>query len=104
MSKLLSLAAVAAAVLVAASAAFAVTAKPSITKFTPSTAKPGATVTITGKDLTGAKSVMVGSLKATFKVKSSTTITATVPTKAKSGKITVVTKNGTAVSSAMLKV
>jgi uncharacterized protein (TIGR03437 family) len=98
-------AAVATAVLVAAAASsLAVTAKPSITKFTPSTAKPGAMVTITGTDLTGVKAVEFNGLKATFKAVSATKVTATVPSKAKSGKITVVTKAGTAVSSTMLKV
>jgi uncharacterized protein (TIGR03437 family) len=102
-SKLVSLGAVAVAVLVTASAAFAV-AKPSITKFAPTTVKPGASFTITGKDLMGATKVEVNGMKATFKVVSSTKITAKVPAKAKSGKVTVVTKGGTAVSSAMLKV
>ena len=94
---------VAAVALVAASASLAVTAKPSITRFTPTTAKPGATITIMGKDLSGAKTVEVAGLKAPFKVVSASKITATVPAKAKSGKITVVTKTGTAVSAAALK-
>jgi hypothetical protein len=97
-------AAVAAAALVTASSSLAVTAKPSITRFTPSTAKPGTMVTIMGKDFTGAKAVEFNGLKTTFKVVSATKITAKVPAKAKSGKITVVTKTGTAVSSAILKV
>lgn len=108
MSKLLAQAGFGAAVavlaLVAASASLAVTAKPSITTFTPSTAKPGATVTIMGKNLKGAKTVEFAGLKGTFKVVSAGKITAKVPTKAKSGKITVVTSAGTAVSSSTLKV
>jgi hypothetical protein len=106
-SKLLRIgfgAAVAALALVAASASLAVTAKPSITRFTPSTAKPGATVTIMGKNLKGAKAVEFAGLKGTFKVVSTTKITAKVPGKAKSGKIAVVTSAGTAVSSSTLKV
>jgi hypothetical protein len=97
-------AAVAAIALVAVSAALAVAAKPSITAFTPSAAKPGATVTIEGKNLKGAKAVEFAGLKGTFKVVSAAKITAKVPAKAKSGKISVVTSSGTAVSSSMLKV
>jgi hypothetical protein len=95
---------VTAAALVTASASLAVTAKPSITHFTPTTAKVGATVTIMGKNLTGAKTVEFAGLKAPFKVVSASKITATVPSKARSGKITVVTKTGTAVSAAVLKI
>ena len=109
MSKLLSRlgfgATVAVVALVAVSASLAVTAQPSITTFTPSTAKPGVMVTITGKNLKGAKAVEFAGLKATtFKVDSATKITAKVPAKAKSGKIAVVTSTGTAMSSTTLKV
>jgi hypothetical protein len=97
-------AAVVALALVAVSASLAVTAKPSITAFTPSTVKPGATVTIKGKNLKGAKAVEFAGLKGTFKVVSAAKITAKVPAKAKSGKISVVTSAGTAVSSSTLKV
>jgi hypothetical protein len=96
--------AVTAAALVAVSASLAVTAKPSITSFTPSTAKPGVMVTINGKNLKGTKAVEFAGLKGTFKVDSASKITAKVPTKAKSGKISVVTSAGTAVSSSTLKV
>lgn len=92
-------------VLAVSSTALAATSKPAITRFTPTTAKVGTMVTITGKNLTGAKTVEFDGLKAvTFKVVSATKITAKVPTKAKSGKISVVTKNGTAMSSASLKI
>jgi len=97
-------AAVAALALVAVSASLAVTAKPSITSFTPTKAKPGVMVTITGKNLKGAKTVEFAGLKGTFKVVSAGKITAKVPAKAKSGKISVVTSAGTAVSSASLEV
>jgi hypothetical protein len=96
--------AVAALALVVVSASLAVTAKPSITSFTPSTAKPGVMVTINGKNLKGTKAVEFAGLKGTFKVVSASKITAKVPTKAKSGKISVVTSAGTAVSSSTLKV
>ena len=97
-------AAVAALALVAVSASLAVTVKPSITAFTPTTAKPGTTVTIMGKNLKGAKAVEFAGLKGTFKVVSASKITAKVPTKAKSGKIAVVTNAGTAVSSTSLEI
>ena len=96
--------AVAAVALIVASASLAVTAKPSITHFTPTTAKVGVTVTVTGKDLKGITAVRIGRMKVTWKDLSATKITLKVPSKAKSGKITVVTKTGTAVSAAMLKV
>jgi hypothetical protein len=91
--------------LIVSASAFAATSKPSITSFTPLTAKAGVMVTITGKNLTGASAVDFDGLKAvTFKVASATKITAKVPTKAKSGKISVTTKGGTAKSSSSLKV
>ncbi|MBV8079474.1 MAG: IPT/TIG domain-containing protein [Actinobacteria bacterium] len=85
-------------------AAFAATAKPSITTFAPMKAKSGATVTITGKNLTGASKVEVDGMTATFKVVSATKITLKVPAKAKSGKLMVVTKRGSATSSASLSI
>ena len=91
--------------LIVSASAFAATATPTITSFTPLTAKAGATVTITGKNLTGASAVDFDGMKATtFKVASATKITAKVPSKAKSGKISVTTKGGTAKSSSSLKV
>jgi len=75
-----------------------VVAKASVSSFTPTKAKAGTKVTITGKNFTGASLVKIDGLKATFKVVSSTKITATVPAKAKSGKISVTTKAGTATS------
>jgi len=93
------------AALVVSAMALAATAKPAITSFTPTTAKTGTTVTITGKNLTSASAVMFDGLEATsYKVVSATKITAKVPTKAKSGKISVKTKGGTATSSASLKI
>ncbi len=73
--------------------------KPSIGSFTPAKAKTGATVTITGANLTGATTVKIGGVAAKFKVVSSTKITATVSATAKSGKITVASAAGTATSS-----
>ena len=85
--------------------AFAATAKPSISSFTPSTLKAGATVTITGKNLTGASSVTFDGTKASsLKVVSATKITAMVPSNVQAGKIGVTTKDGTATSSSSFKV
>jgi mono/diheme cytochrome c family protein len=81
-----------------------VVAKASVTSFTPTKGKAGTKVTITGKNFTGASSVKIDALKATFKVVSSTKITATVPAKAKTGKISVTTKAGTATSAKALTI
>jgi NADH dehydrogenase/NADH:ubiquinone oxidoreductase subunit G len=91
--------------LMVSASAFGATSTPTITSFAPLTAKAGATVTITGKNLTGATAVDFDGLKAaSFKVASATKITAKLPSKAKSGKISVTTKAGTAKSSSSLKV
>jgi large repetitive protein len=81
-----------------AGSALALTAKPSITRFTPTSGKVGTKVTITGKNLTGATAVRIGGLKTPYKVSSATKITATVPGPAATGVVTVTTKGGTAVS------
>jgi hypothetical protein len=52
---------------------------PTVSGFTPTFGFPGTRVTITGTNLTGATSVKLGSVAATFTVNSSTRITATVP-------------------------
>ena len=93
------------AALFVSASAFAATATPTITSFTPLTAKAGVTITIKGKNLTGASAVDFDGMKATsFKVASATKITAKGPAQAKTGKISVTTKSGTAKSSASLKV
>jgi len=79
-------------------------AKAVVTSFTPTKAKAGAKITVTGKNFTGASSVKVDALKATFKVVSATKLTVTVPAKAKTGKISVTTKAGTATSAKSLTV
>lgn len=74
-------------------------AAPTITSFSPTTAAPGATVTITGTNLTGASSVTIGGVPAaSFTVVSPTTITFVVPTRAGNGAITVTTPGGQATS------
>jgi hypothetical protein len=69
---------------------------PTITSFTPSSAASGATVTITGTNLTGATAVSFGGTAAvSFTVVNSTTITAVVGS-GTSGTISVTTPLGTA--------
>jgi hypothetical protein len=100
----LSLAAAALVVLAVAGSSLAATAKPSVKSFTPLSAKVGATISITGKNFSGATSVKIDGHKASFSVKSATHITAKVPSGAKTGKISVTTKGGTATSTKSLKV
>jgi hypothetical protein len=84
--------------------ALAVLAKPSITSFKPASGKAGTKVTIRGKNLSGATSVKIGGLKASYKVSSGTKIIATVSGKARVGKLSVTTKGGTATSAKSFKV
>jgi hypothetical protein len=72
--------------------------KPSISGFSPASGKPGTKVKITGTNLTGASAVAVAGAKMVFSVVSASTVTATVPVGARTGKITITTKTGTAVS------
>ena len=78
---------------------------PTITSFTPTTAPTGATITITGTNLTGATAVTVGGVAVTsFTVVSGTSITFTLPTTATTGTIAVTTPGGTATSTGTLTV
>lgn len=80
---------------------FTVTAPsgPKITSFSPSYGWTGNTITINGSGFTGATSVKLGSVSATFTVVSSVKITAKVPAMAKgSYKWSVTTPNGSATS------
>jgi len=84
------------AVLAISATALASTMKPAVKHFMPMSAAGGATVTITGADLTGATSVKFGGVSTMhFKVVSATEITAVVPTQAKKGAISVTTSAGT---------
>ena len=87
----------------AAFAPVAVTSAPTITSFTPASGAAGATITITGTNLTGATSVRIGTSAVTnFTVVSPTSITLVVPagTGSVSGFISVTTPGGTATSAA----
>jgi hypothetical protein len=101
-----TMAAVAVAVAVVAASALAAShvSAPSITKLSPTSAKVGAKFTISGKNFTGATSVMLGTMKATFKVVSASSISATVPSKAKTATVTVTTKSGKATSKSKLTI
>lgn len=74
---------------------------PQILNFDPASGSVGTQVTITGSGFTQALGVGFGdNVPSQFTVNSDTEITATVPTDAKTGQIGVVTKGGTAFSSA----
>jgi hypothetical protein len=76
-------------------------AAPTITSFTPTFGPVGASVVITGTNLTGATAVTFNNVAATtFTVNSATQITATVPTTATTGKIKVTTPGGSVTSTA----
>ena len=66
---------------------------PTISSFSPYAAGKGATVSITGTNLTGATAIKFNGVPAKFTINSATSITATVPTTS-SGKITVTTAGG----------
>jgi IPT/TIG domain len=78
--------------------------KPMITKVTPTSAKPGEKITIDGKHFVHVTAVKIDNLKAKYTVDSAVKITATVPKGAKTGKVEVMTKEGTALSPHLLKV
>lgn len=69
---------------------------PTITRFVPTAGGPGTQVTITGSNLLSAIAVGFNGVNTpTFSVNSSTQIAATVPSGAASGRLTVMTPNGT---------
>jgi flagellar hook assembly protein FlgD len=72
---------------------------PTITSFSPASGAVGVEVTIAGTDFTGATSVQFnGTSASTFTVDNATQIRANVPTGAATGKISVTTGSGTAIS------
>lgn len=72
---------------------------PTITAFTPVYGLAGTAVTITGTNFTGSTAVKFHTTNAiSFSVASATSITATVPSGAATGKISVVTPGGTAIT------
>ncbi len=80
---------------------FTVTAPPpapTISGFAPASGAVGITVNLTGTNFTGATSVKFNGVSSTFAVNSGTSIVTSVPAGATSGKISVTTPGGTAVS------
>lgn len=75
---------------------------PAFSSFSPTSARANATVTLSGTDLDlVTKVVFTGSIEGTIGTRTETSLAVTVPVGAKSGKITIVTKNGTQVVSAI---
>ena len=73
--------------------------QPSITRAVPLQAKPGATVTVRGLNLSGTTSVtFAGGIPARFRIVSNTKLTFTVPAKAKTGAFTITNPAGTVTS------
>jgi hypothetical protein len=72
---------------------------PTISSFTPTTAAVGASITITGTSFTGATAVAFNGVGASFTVNSAAIITAVVPVGVTTGKVSVTTPTGTALSS-----
>jgi Subtilase family/IPT/TIG domain len=77
---------------------------PTVVSFAPASALPGASVTITGTNLTGATAVKLNGVGAVVTGNSATQITATVPLTATTGPISVTTATGTATSVATFAV
>ncbi|RZK58921.1 MAG: VCBS repeat-containing protein, partial [Hymenobacter sp.] len=69
-------------------------ATPTLTTLSPTSGLVGASITLTGTNLSGATAVSFNGTAATFTVVNATTITATVPTGATSGNVTVTTPGG----------
>jgi molybdate transport system substrate-binding protein len=71
---------------------------PSVASVKPAITTAGRTLTVIGKNFSGATSVVFQGVAAKFKVSSPVKITVTVPAKAKTGTLTVTTPNGSATS------
>ena len=77
---------------------------PSISSFSPESGQAGSSVVISGQALLETTSVQFGGRPAAFTAESDVTLMATVPGDAKTGKITVVTRYGTATSNKVFTV
>jgi hypothetical protein len=71
---------------------------PALLSFTPTSGSVGTPVTLTGTSFTGTTAVRFGTKVATFTVNSDTQITTQVPNGAVTGKISVTTPGGSAIS------
>ncbi len=75
------------------------TGKPLISSFEPTTAQPGATVTVVGTNLGPIKSIKIGSIRVLYyKTLSDSRLTIRIPKEARTGKISLVTQRGMATS------
>ena len=75
---------------------------PAFSSFSPTSARANTGITISGTDLDlVTKVVFTGSIEGTIGARTETSLAVTVPVGAKTGKITIVTKNGTQVVSAI---
>ncbi|MCC2544915.1 FG-GAP-like repeat-containing protein [Hymenobacter sp. BT175] len=72
---------------------------PTLSGFSPASGVVGSTLTLTGSNLTGTRSVRFGEVPARFTVVSGTQVTVTVPTLASTSKLRVTTAGGTVLSS-----
>ncbi|MFZ9693822.1 MAG: IPT/TIG domain-containing protein [Candidatus Nanopelagicales bacterium] len=77
---------------------------PTISRFSPTSARVGNVVTITGNNFIDVQSVKLGSISASFTVVSATTIRFTVPVGARTSVISVTTQSGTANSRGQLRI
>ena len=75
-----------------------------VKSFTPKAAAPGSPVTVKGKNLTGAVSVVMGGVPATITSTSPTRLVVTVPDGAATGLISVTAASGTAISASAFTV
>jgi hypothetical protein len=86
-------------------ASYTIEKAPTISSFTPTNGKVGASVTISGSNFIGVTTVSFNGVSATtFTIVSATSIKATVPSGATTGKITVINEAGQATSSASFTV
>jgi uncharacterized repeat protein (TIGR01451 family) len=77
---------------------------PTVSSFSPGAGQPTTTVTITGKNFTGATGVKINGAAASYSVINNTSISATVPTGVNSGLVRVITPAGSAFSSSNFKI
>ncbi|RYX85078.1 hypothetical protein EON83_07475 [bacterium] len=77
---------------------------PTISNFTPTSGGAGTVVTINGTNLSGANSVLFDGLAGTISTTSATSVKATAPTGVHTGRITIKTGNGSAISDTDFKV
>lgn len=79
-------------------------AAPTVTSFSPNQASIGATITVTGTNLSGATTVTFNGITASFKVISATSMTFVVPVGATTGTLKVVTPGGSVTSTATVSI